>query len=99
MENKVNKMSVPQSMIYTLKAIWYGDKGCVIYSFFKNCTEEVFAAFFFVYLTQKIFTFIEEGTEYRKLFSFVFIFCLLHILIHFSSAGHAYYIRYKKPKV
>jgi ATP-binding cassette subfamily B protein len=99
MEAKVKKLSVASSMWYTLKAIWRGDKGCVIYSFFKNCTEEVFTAFFFVYLTQKIYTYIEQGVAYHKLFLIVTFFCLGQILIHLSSAGHAFYIRYKKPKV
>ncbi len=94
-----SKMSVASSMWYSLKAIWRGDKGCVIYSFFKNCTEEVFTAFFFIYLTQKIYTYIEEGTAYHNLIVMVTFFCLGHVLIHFSSAGHAFYIRYKQPKV
>ena len=99
METNKNKMSVPSSMWYTLKAIWRGDKGCVIYSFFKNCTEEVFTAFFFIYLTQKIYTFIEEGIAYHSLVAILICFCLGQVLIHLSSAGYAFYIRYKKPQV
>lgn len=93
------KLSVFRSILYTLKTVWRGDKGCVIYSFFKNCTEEVFNAFFVVYLTQKIYSFIEEGVEYKELFRIVIFFCSIQIFIHLSSAGYAFYIRYKKPKV
>jgi ATP-binding cassette subfamily B protein len=92
-------MSVWGSIIYTLKTVWKADKGCVIYSFFKNCTEKVFNAFFFIYSTQLIYTCIQNRQPYAKLVKIVIIFCLLHILLHFSSAGHAYYYRLKQPKV
>lgn len=98
-EKEPEKNSVLQSMCYTIQMIWGGDKWCVIYTFFKNCTEEVFGAFLFIYLTQLLYTFIEKGVPYSRLIRVITIFCLLHILIHLSSAGHAFYIRYKKPKV
>ncbi len=98
-EKEKNKMSVTGSMLYTLKTIWNADKGCVIYSFYKNCTEEVFHAFFFVYFTQLIFTSIDKGMDFRSLFRVVLFFCCLHIVIHFASAGYAYYIRLKRPMV
>jgi ATP-binding cassette, subfamily B, bacterial len=98
-KDKNNEMSVTGSMHYTLKMIWGADKGCVIYSFFKNCTEEVFNSFFFVYFTQLIYTFIEKKIDYGRLAKIILIFCLLHIIIHFSSAGYAFYIRLKRPVV
>lgn len=97
-DNK-DKPSVIGSMLYTMKIIWNADKGCVIYSFYKNCTEEVFASFFVVYFTQMIYTFIEKRIDYGRLFRIVVFFCLLHCVIHIASAGHAYYIRLKRPTV
>lgn len=98
-KDKKKDMSVTGSMLYTLKMIWRADKGCVIYSLYKNCTEEVFHAFFFVYFTQMIYTFIEKKMEFTTLAKIIIIFCLLHIVIHFGSAGYAYYIRLKQPVV
>lgn len=97
--DKKDKMSVAGSMAYTIKMIWNADKGCVIYSFYKNCTEEIFHAFFFVYVTQIIYTYIEKRMPYERLARFIIIFCILHIIIHIASAGHAYYIRLKTPDV
>lgn len=97
--DKKNELSVIGSMLYTMKIIWNADKGCVLFSFYKNCTEEVFASFFVVYFTQMIYTFIEKRIDYGKLFRIVVFFCLLHCVIHFASAGHAYYIRLKRPAV
>lgn len=93
------KMSVIQSMAYTLKMIWKADKGCVIFSFYKNCTEEVYMSFFFILMMQMIYSYIEEGKTFIGLLRFVTLFCLGHICIHLASAGHAYYIRLKTPKV
>lgn len=97
--NKKNEMSVAGSMVYTLKTIWNADKGCVIYSFYKNITEEIFISFFVVYCTQLIYSFIEKKIEFEKLIKIVLLFCLLHVAIHLASAGYAYYIRLKRPVV
>ncbi len=98
-KEKQKDMSVIGSMLYTIKLIWQADKGCVIYSFYKNCTEEVFQAFFVVYMTQMIYTYINKKVAFSELTKLIVIFCILHIIIHFVSAGHAYYIRVKKPVV
>ncbi len=98
-KNKKREMSVAGSMAYTIKMIWKADKGCVIFTFYKNCSEEVFNAFFVVYFTQMIYTLIETKLDYTKLAKFVISFCCLHIVIHLASAGHAYYIRLKRPTV
>lgn len=93
------EMSVWQSMGYTIKTIWHADKGCIIYTFYKNCTEEVFNAVFFVYMTKSIYACINDKAAYSDLVRLIIFFCSLHIIIHIASAGHAYYIRLKTPKV
>ncbi|MCI8563672.1 MAG: ABC transporter ATP-binding protein [Lachnospiraceae bacterium] len=99
MKNEKMKMGVGKSICYMLKTIWNADKGCVIYSFYKNCTEEVFSSFFVITMMQIIYGYIENGKPYLDLVKFVLLFCSLHICIHLASAGHAYYIRLKTPKV
>lgn len=79
--------------------IWKADKGCIIYSFYKNCTEEVYGSFFVILMLQMIYSYIDEGKSFVELLKFVIIFCIGHICIHIASAGHAYYIRLKKTKV
>lgn len=99
MEEKEKKMGVAKSIVYMLRTIWDADKGCVIFSFYKNCTEEVFASFFVITLMQIIYGYIENGKPYMDLVKFVLLFCGLHICIHIASALHAYYIRLKTPQV
>ena len=93
------KMGVGKSMLYTLKIIWRADKGCILFSFYKNCTEEVYMSFFFILMLQMIYSYIEDGKSFKGLLTFVALFCAGHIMIHLASAGHAYYIRLKRPKV
>lgn len=93
------KMGVMRSIGYMLKTIWDADKGCVIFSFYKNCTEEVFTSFFVITMMQIIYGYIENGRPYIDLVKFVLLFCGLHVCIHLASAGHAYYIRLKTPRV
>ena len=46
MEEKTpQKMGVWNSMCYTVQTIWRADKGCILLSFYKNCTEEVYMSF------------------------------------------------------
>lgn len=99
MNNNGRKMGVWQSMMYMLKTVWDADKGCVLFSFYKNCSEEIFSSFFVITMMQIIYGYIEEGREFSELFRYVLLFCLLHICIHLASAAHAYYIRLKTPKV
>ena len=98
-ENTKQKMGMVRSIKYTIQTIWEADRGTVLYSFYKNCTEEVFATFFFIYLLQYIYTSIEGGKSYDGLVKMVLLFCGLHIIIHLASAGHAYYTRLRTPKV
>lgn len=94
-----NKMGVGRSMLYTLRTIWRADKGCILFSFYKNCTEEVYMSFFFILMLQMIYSYIENGKPFMDLVRFVALFCCGHICIHLASAGYAYYIRWKTPKV
>lgn len=93
------KMGVGKSMLYTLKAIWQADKGCILFSFYKNCTEEIYMSFFIILMLQMIYSYIENGKSFMGLVRFVALFCCGHICIHLASAGYAYYIRLKTPKV
>ena len=100
MEEKTpQKMGVWNSMCYTVQTIWRADKGCILLSFYKNCTEEVYMSFFFILMLQMIYSYIESGRSFMGLLRFVTLFCLGHICIHLVSAWHAYYIRRKTPKV
>ena len=99
MEKKTEKMGVGKSMIYTLKTIWRADKGCIIFSFYKNCTEEVYMSFFVILMLQMIYSYIELAKPFGELVRFIAFFCLGHVCIHLASATHAYYIRKKTPKV
>lgn len=98
-DNLKRKMGVGRSMVYMLKTIWGADRGCVLISFYKNCTEEVFGSFFFLYLLQITYSYIENNRPFADLARFILIFCGLHICIHLASAYYAYYIRLKTPKV
>lgn len=98
-KDRKGKMGVGKSMRYTLKTIWQADKGCILFSFYKNCTEEVYMSFFSILMLQMIYSYIENGKSFTGLVRFVALFCCGHICIHLVSAGYAYYIRLKTPKV
>lgn len=97
-ENKAG-MGVLRSMAYMLKTIWRADRGCVIFSFYKQCSEDIFNSFFVILMLQMIYSYIEQDKPFMGLVRFVALFCMGHIVIHLTSATHAYYIRYKTPKV
>ena len=94
-----HRMGVGSSMRYTIRTIWNADKGCILLSFYKNCTEEVYMSFFFILMLQMIYSYIENGKPFMGLLRFVALFCMGHICIHLASARHAYYIRKKTPRV
>jgi len=98
-EKVPQKMGVWNSMCYTIRTIWRADKGCILLSFYKNCTEEVYMSFFFILMLQMIYSYIENGKSFMGLLHFVTLFCLGHICIHLVSAWYAYYIRKKTPRV
>nr|WP_295682749.1 ABC transporter ATP-binding protein [uncultured Lachnoclostridium sp.] len=98
-EEEGKRLGVFQSMVYTIQTLWHADKSFVFYTFFKNTTEEVFITFFVIYLMQYIYSCIEEERSYQGLIRMVLLFCTIHIIFHFFSAGHAYCKRLKMPKV
>lgn len=59
-EKTPQKMGVWNSMCYTVRTIWRVDKGCILLSFYKNCTEEVYMSFFFILMLQMIYSYIEN---------------------------------------
>ena len=59
-EKTPQKMGVWNSMCYTVRTIWRADKGCILLSFYKNCTEEVYMSFFFILMLQMIYSYIEN---------------------------------------
>lgn len=95
-EKKGNNFS---NVGYIIKLIWKADKGTVIYTLYKNISEIIFYVFFFVYLTQYIYTCIVDKTPFSNLFRMVSIACLLHVVTHLVSAGHAYYLKLRTPIV
>ncbi|MFT3952114.1 MAG: ABC transporter ATP-binding protein [Oscillospiraceae bacterium] len=93
------KYSPFQNVRFILGMLWRGNKGIVSYSMFKAISENVYYAFFVVYLTKYIYTCIEARTPFNKLFFIITVMCGFHVLIHFSSAGHAYYLRLRTPEI
>ena len=89
-EKTPQKMGVWNSMCYTVRTIWRADKGCILLSFYKICTEEVYMSFFFILMLQMIYSYIENGKSFIGLLRFVTLFCMGHICIHLVSAWHAY---------
>lgn len=87
------------SIQFAIAEIFRADKGTVIYSFYKEITEGIFNACFAIYLIKYIYECIEKGIDYRKLAWMVTAFCLIHIVIHLTSAGHAYYVRISEMKI
>lgn len=87
------------NLIYALKQIWETDKSLLIFTIFKNCTEQVFNVFFFVYLTKYIFNCIERNIEYRKLFIFLVIACSCHVVMHFICGWYEAYRKVKTPEI
>lgn len=65
-----HRMGVGSSMRYTIRTIWNADKGCILLSFYKNCTEEVYMSFFFILMLQMIYSYIENGKPFMGLLLF-----------------------------
>lgn len=82
------KHSSLSNVLYMLKILWQGSPGYVIYTFIKEFNENVFWTIFSVYLTQWIYTAIENKTPFTVLASFVGAMCLGHIGIHITAAIH-----------
>ena len=93
------KHNTVRSLGYALNQIWDSDKLLLVFSLFKNCIEQVFYVFFFVYLTKYIFNCIERNIPYEKLFRFLVIACSLHIVIHFICGWYEAYRKVKTPEI
>ncbi|MBO4347302.1 MAG: ABC transporter ATP-binding protein [Lachnospiraceae bacterium] len=93
------KRSSFNKFIYALRQVWEADKLLLIFTLFKNCIEQVFYVFFFVYLTKFIFNCIERNIEYPKLFWFLVIACSGHVVVHFICGWYETYRKIKTPKV
>lgn len=94
-KDKQNKGNIK----YMMGLLWKGDKFIVCYTFYKQISECIFAAFFVVYMTQYIYTCIEQKTPFNQLFLLVLFMCSVHVLIHFASAGHAYCLKRRTPEI
>lgn len=87
------------NVAYMMKMLWKSSKSLVVYTIYKNITENVFYVFFFVYMTQYIYTCIEQQTPFNNLFWFILILCICHIVVHLTSAGHMYWEKTRLPDV
>lgn len=87
------------SLRYALRQVWDADHLLLIFSVFKNCVEQVFYVFFFVYLTKYIFNCIENNIEYSRLFRFLVIACSLHVVVHFICGWYEAYRKVKTPEI
>ncbi|MDO5519697.1 MAG: ABC transporter ATP-binding protein [bacterium] len=91
------KVPTLHNVKYMMGLIWDADKGLVSYMLYKNISEQLFDAFFSVYLTKYIYECIEQRTSFTKLSSLVIFFCLMQLIVHFTSAGLAYYQKLHNP--
>ncbi len=99
MENKKTKDSILKSISNAISLIYKGDKAIVYFSFYKNITEAVFDTLYSIYLIKFIYECIESGVDFRKLFVMVSIFCVIHVIIHITSAFHSYCLKISEMKV
>ena len=95
----MKKKNKTDNISYIMKMIWRADKGMVAYTFYKVISEQVFYVFFFVYMTQYIYSCIENQSPFTDLFWFVLLLCCIHIVVHLVSAGYAYYLKRHTPEV
>ena len=93
------KESVIKSIINAIRLIYQGDHGIVYFSFYKSISEAIFNALYGIYLIKYIYECIEKGVDYQKLFIMVSIFCIVHVIIHFTSAFHSYCHKIAEMKV
>lgn len=87
------------NVFYIIGLIGKANPFRIIATLCRIVIEQVFYVFFFVYLTQYIFTAIETGVEYKELLFMVTLACILHIGIHIMSAWYTYYTNKNDPKI
>lgn len=93
------KENIVGSICNAICQIWEGDHAIVYFSFYKNISEAVFNAFFNIYLIKYIYECIESHVDFGKLFVMVSAFCIVHIIIHLTSAFHSYCLKIAEMKV
>ena len=96
---KKDKENIIGSIINAIQLIYRGDHGIVWFSFYKNITEAIFGALYSIYLIKFIYESIESNIEFRKLFIVVSVFCVVHIIIHLTSAYHSYRLKICEMRV
>ncbi len=96
---KEKKENILGSICNAIYQIWQGDRAIVYFSFYKNITEEIFGALFGIYLIKFIYECIEKRVDFSQLFIMVSIFCVVHIIIHLTSAFHSYCQKIAEMKV
>lgn len=84
---------------FILGEVWQADKFMIIYTVYKNVTEGIFYVFSYVYLTKYIFQCIQNRIPFVDLLKVITIICLIHVVIHITSAGHSYYLKVRTPEV
>lgn len=98
-EIKKKKESILGSIVSAIRLIYEGDPAFVYFSFYKNITEAVFDALYCIYLIKYIYECIEKGVDFHRLFVMVSIFCIVHVIIHLTSAFHSYCLKISEMKV
>lgn len=96
---KQEKYTPVKNICFLLKELWNADKLLVIYTLFKALSENIYYVFSYVWLTKYIYRCIELGTPFNEFTKVIVIICVIHIMIHISSAGHQYYLKTRTPIV
>ena len=87
------------SIRYTMGMLYKADPKIVVFTMYKEISERVFDAFFSIFLLKFIYECIEKQMDYVRLVRMVTVFCLIHIVIHLTSATHAYVFRIAKSGI
>lgn len=99
MKKEKKKENIIGSICNAVYQIWQGDHAIVYFSFYKNISEAIFGALYSIYLIKYIYECIEDHVDFRKLFMMVSIFCIIHVIIHLTSAFHSYCQKIAEMKV
>lgn len=93
------KISIFGAIKNAVRLIYQADKRFVWFSIYKNTTEGIFNALKAMYLIKFIYECIQNGVDFEKLFWMVSVFCIIHIIIHLTSAYHSYCLKISEMKV
>ncbi|MBO5484898.1 MAG: ABC transporter ATP-binding protein [Lachnospiraceae bacterium] len=99
MKKEKKKENILASIGNAIYQIWQGDHAIVYFSFYKNISEAIFNALYSIYLIKYIYECIENRVDFHKLFLMVGIFCIVHVIIHLTSAFHSYCQKIAEMKV